>query len=614
MGGLIEAVLGEGAFLPHGVCLLWSPALLTLHALSDALIAGAYFVIPLAILRFLTLRHDFAPSYRRVAYLFLAFIFLCGLTHLISLVTYWQPLYIIEGGVKALTAAVSVVTAILVWPILPKLLTLPSPQALEESNAHLKREIQAHVETLRQLNDSRADLERRVAQRTRELIETNQRFEAALASSDVAVFSQDRDLVFTWSYDPHGLWPAREVVGRTDGDTLPSLVSQEVVRAKRTVVEGGRGAAINIEVAAEDGASQYLRLSMDPLRDDAGEIAGLTSAVVDLTERHDYETRLSALTSSLAEANARFDLALRGSSISVFTQDERLRYTWVYNTPLAPDPSAIAGRTDAELMGEDRAAALIAAKRAVIEAAAPRTLDFELEIEGRPRSFEMRLEPIVALDGRVTGLAGVAVDITERRSHERHLRLVMRELTHRSKNLLAVIQAMARQTAARSDDPKTFVERFSARLRAMAASHDLLVAQEWHGAYLPDLVKAQLAQAVDPGSEQLVTEGPPVSLRPDAAQNIGLALHELTTNAAKYGALSVADGRIAIRWRLEGDRFVLRWEERGGPPVEPASRRGFGVTLLERTVGQALDGTVSVSFEDSGLVCEIVIPASHLLA
>jgi len=238
-----------------------------------------------------------------------------------------------------------------------------------------------------------------------------------------------------------------------------------------------------------------------------------------------------------------------------------------------------------------------------------------MPLAGSDRHFQLRIEPILAGDREIVGLAGVAVDVTETHLQEAHLRLVMRELTHRSKNLLAVIQAMARQTAARSDDPQTFVARFSARLRAMAASHDLLVAQEWHGAILHDLVNAQIGQAIDPGSDQLRIDGPFISLRPDAAQNIGLALHELTTNASKYGALSVPGGRIALHWAIrDGDRFHLRWEETNGPSVARPEKTGFGITLLERSVGQALDGEVRLAFAPGGVVCDIDIPASHVVA
>src|SRR5690606_29209856 len=147
-----------------------------------------------------------------------------------------------------------------------------------------------------------------------------------------AVFNQDANLVFTWAYNnPHFELGSEQVVGKTDADLFSADVADQVVEAKRDVLAHGQGTSLNVVMSTAEGGSQYLRLSIEPLRDAAGDTIGLTSAVVDLTERHDYETRLQALTSSLAQANARFDLALRGSSIMVFSHDADLRYNWIYN-------------------------------------------------------------------------------------------------------------------------------------------------------------------------------------------------------------------------------------------------------------------------------------------
>ena len=150
------------------------------------------------------------------------------------------------------------------------------------------------------------------------------------------------------------------------------------------------------------------------------------------------------------------------------------------------------------------------------------------------------------------------------------MRLVMRELTHRSKNLLAVVQAMARKTASTAPDIDTFIRDFSSRLRAIAAAHDLLVAESWSGAELRSLLAASLSQTVDPDAPEIRVEGPSLKLAPDAAQMLGLAFHELTMNAAKHGALSVAGGRIAVLWRRDGDAVRLCWREEGGPAVVAA--------------------------------------------
>jgi two-component sensor histidine kinase len=188
------------------------------------------------------------------------------------------------------------------------------------------------------------------------------------------------------------------------------------------------------------------------------------------------------------------------------------------------------------------------------------------------------------------------------------MRLMMRELTHRSKNLLAVIQAMARKTASVSGDMDEFIAAFSARLRAMSAAHDLLVSQSWHGADLGDLLRASVAQTIAPTAEQVKIDGPPLMLSPDTAQNLSLAFHELATNASKYGSLSTDAGELSVTWTRADARIRIVWREIGGPPVSPPERRGFGRVLLERLIGATLNGSVTLDFRPEGLVCEIEFP------
>ncbi len=203
--------------------------------------------------------------------------------------------------------------------------------------------------------------------------------------------------------------------------------------------------------------------------------------------------------------------------------------------------------------------------------------------------------------------------MTHKRNNEKQMHLVMRELTHRSKNLLAVIQAMARQTAARTADKEQFVSSFSARLQAIAASHDLLVSHSWYGAGIDELVRAHLAQTIDPTSSQIVMDGEQLHVSADTAQNLGLALHELTTNAAKYGALSVPTGQVLVSWRRDDGKVSLRWKETGGPRVTEPEGKGFGQVMLERLVGPSLDGSVVLNFEEDGVFCEITFDESKLV-
>jgi two-component sensor histidine kinase len=215
------------------------------------------------------------------------------------------------------------------------------------------------------------------------------------------------------------------------------------------------------------------------------------------------------------------------------------------------------------------------------------------------------------------GLTCAAVDITERKEGEAHLRLLLRELTHRSKNLLAVIQAMARQTARHTGSTEGFLEQFGARLHALATSHDLLIQESWYGASLPELVRSHLSRYLDGSDPQVTVEGPNIVLKPEAAQSLGLALHELAENAAKYGALSVPRGRADIAWRRmpaqDGHGVEIRWTESGGPAVKSPERRGFGSLVIERNLARSLDAEVELSFAEEGVSCRMVIPLTQLL-
>ena len=203
---------------------------------------------------------------------------------------------------------------------------------------------------------------------------------------------------------------------------------------------------------------------------------------------------------------------------------------------------------------------------------------------------------------------------SERKASEDQLHLLLRELTHRSKNLLAVINAIARQIASRTTSIEEFLKRFSARLYAIGSSHDLLIADDWHGASLRTLVEQQLETHAEGFGTRIAIEGDDIVLKPEAVHNLGLALHELAVNAEKYGSLSDPNGGISINWDMceAGKMLKLVWQETGGPKVHAPERSGFGRAMLENVVGKALAGDVTLSFPAKGVHCEIVIPASHV--
>lgn len=221
-----------------------------------------------------------------------------------------------------------------------------------------------------------------------------------------------------------------------------------------------------------------------------------------------------------------------------------------------------------------------------------------------------------AVDG-FSELVAVTRDITDIKLHDAHVHTLMREVTHRSKNLLAIIQAMARQTVKDSLTAADFEERFSTRLRGLSFSHEILASQDWRGASLLELANGHLGPVIDKLGSRVKVTGPTIFVRPEAAQNIGLALNELGSNALKFGALSGAAGTVEVEWSIEADergpKFLrLVWTESGGSTVSPPSRQGFGHRVVERVVARALDGDVNLAYAPSGLQWSLRIPTSHI--
>jgi PAS domain S-box-containing protein len=222
------------------------------------------------------------------------------------------------------------------------------------------------------------------------------------------------------------------------------------------------------------------------------------------------------------------------------------------------------------------------------------------------------------LERRAMGVVGTVADITERkqlqeeskaRSEKEHL--LMREMNHRAKNMLSVVDAIAHQTATRT--PENFVERFSERIQSLSASQDLLVRNEWKGVEVRGLVHAQLAHFADLIGSRISVGGPELRLKEASAQAIGLALHELATNAGKYGALSTDMGHVDLCWGADGDAFTMTWTESGGPPVSPPKRRGFGTIVMGVMAERSVCGNVALDYAPSGVRWRLVCPAANAL-
>jgi PAS domain S-box-containing protein len=220
------------------------------------------------------------------------------------------------------------------------------------------------------------------------------------------------------------------------------------------------------------------------------------------------------------------------------------------------------------------------------------------------------LAPLRDGNGRLTGYAAIAHDITERKAQEKTKQLLLEELNHRVKNTLAMVQSIARLTLRQVKSPEDFAASFSGRIQALAGAHDALTASSWSGADLASLVKDQLILG-DAGEGRYVCEGPSITLEPQAVVGLSLVLHELGTNASKYGALSLPGGFVELTWALKegGNVLHLRWEEKKGPPISQPSRRGFGAFIIEQGLSAA-KGRAEMAYAPTGVVCEINLPLS----
>ena len=272
------------------------------------------------------------------------------------------------------------------------------------------------------------------------------------------------------------------------------------------------------------------------------------------------------------------------------------------------------------LMHSDDAARLPAHLRNVGANQNGEPLEFEYRMRHADGSWRWFLSRDVAFGrdsrGGLTKVLGTAIDITAHKAADEHKRLLMGEVNHRAKNLLAIVQSIARQTA-KTASPTEFAEQLSQRLHGISASQDLIISGNWRGVPVAQLVRSQLAYLGENFDRRINLDGEHIVLTPSAAQGIGMALHELATNALKYGSLSTAAGEVDVEWEAmdgdDGQTLRLRWSERGGPVVAKPVRRGFGHTVIERMAALATNGSVSLDYHRHGLVWELRAPEQNVL-
>ena len=246
---------------------------------------------------------------------------------------------------------------------------------------------------------------------------------------------------------------------------------------------------------------------------------------------------------------------------------------------------------------------------AAIDEAIRTKTPFEFEhrvkrLDGTLGWVHSRVVPVWDENGEIIEWFGAARDISERKRHEETQSLLVGELSHRVKNTLAVVQAIAQHTLRRAKDPEEFAASFGGRIQSLSSMHGLLSQSGWQHADLQEILRDQLAAHE---TSRVVSSGPPVRLEPQVALHVALMLHELGTNSAKYGALSKAEGKVNVNWAVHDGRLRLEWRERGGPPVESPLKRGFGTNLIEQTL-KSEGGSSHVFVEANGLRWDITLP------
>jgi PAS domain S-box-containing protein len=380
-----------------------------------------------------------------------------------------------------------------------------------------------------------------------------------------------------------------------DGRALPhgECPMATAIKEKRTV----RG----VDAIAErpDGTRVPFEPYPTPLFDASGALIGAVNMLIDITDRKRAE-EVKQVLSSIVQFS---DDAIISKNL------EGIIESWNAGA------ERIFGYTAAEAIGQS-VGILIPPDRLNEEQAILRRIRRGERIEhyetvrrckdGSLIDISLTVSPIMATDGRVIGASKIARDVTERRQSEAHISVLAREAEHRAKNVLATVQAVVNLTEAETvADFKNAVE---GRLQALANVHTLFVESRWSGAELHDLITKELAPYRKGDGTRVAIEGPALKLEPSTAQTIAVVFHELTTNAVKYGALSVGMGRIGVSWtRPEIGRLVVRWTETGGPVVRPPTRKGFGTRVMANMIHQA-GGEIQFDWHPAGLTCQIALP------
>ena len=486
-------------------------------------------------------------------------------------------------------------------------------QATNEELMSANEELQSTNEELNSVNEELLSVSAEHQRKIDELVELTMDMDHLLKSTDIGVIYLDRDLRV------RRLTPAirkafnllEQDIGRPIEHITARFHHPELIDQIRLVLNGGP--ASKHEIAVED-RSFLLRILPYQI---GAETRGVVLALIDITERKHIENALRA-------SEARLSTIIQTAVDAIVIINEQ-GIVQSFN----PSAERIFGYRSDEMVGKNVSLLMPEPLRSehdgfiasYLDTGVGKVISIGREVEGC-RKDESKVPLDLALtEWSLEGhrfFTGIMRDITARKDRERHIRLIMRELSHRTKNVLAVVQAMAWQTSRTSADAEEFHERLSLRVDGLSRSIDLLVRREWEGVDIEDLIRDQMMPFFDADSARLQLNGPPLVLKPNGAQDLGLVLHELATNASKYGALSVPTGRVVVTWNVAIESaaaplFKISWKEEGGPPVVPPTSTGFGYTVIKDMMTKGHKAEVNIDFAPDGLAWQMDMDAQRVV-
>ncbi len=388
-----------------------------------------------------------------------------------------------------------------------------------------------------------------------------------------------------------------ELVGRQFQDITFAEDRPEAERLFERLVTLGESFDMEKRCIRKDGGVVWTAISVSPLRDDTGAIRQIGFIAIDVTAgkyAQEAERQLASIIASSNDAILAIDL-----DMTITNWNGAAEKLYGYAREEAVGQSVLMLVPEERHHEEPEILRQVSAGKIVEPYETQRRRK-----DGRLVDVQLSVSPIYDSKGRAIGASKISQDITVRKEAERLQQVLSGELNHRVKNVFATVIAIARQTLDRDGPGRVEVASFQDRLTSMARAHDLLIHGNWQRADLKELIR-QVLQPYPP--ERFELAGCPVLLPQKAVVSFSLAVHELATNAAKYGALSTADGRVAISWDYDERTAKLdfRWAEHDGPRVEPPARKGFGSRLVERLLAAELNGRSTIRFEPDGVVCEI---------